>query len=273
MFFYSRFIFIKSTFFIDISFVWIVLNSIKSEVPCPYSNRRITDGFQPSVLPFFTWNTMFLLHVMPCIWWGEGITSFALWQAKTVVIQEMMLSPNGKIIKKNRKEKKRASSYVNKQKAMSVVGKKINCDYWKLCSVSLSTADICAELSCMTLCSTSHVQVAFKQGWNGIWARNPLGTVCRKKNLCSQISKSLPVGNPIPNRKIRTKAKQQKLKVYSFLTSEVFPTWSPFTCVHQQLEIHSCLMSFQNNYKCRNVSCCGNYTHCIIMIKYDKLPP
>lgn len=106
MFFYSRFIFNKSTFFTGISFVWIVLNSIKSEFPCPYSNRRMTDGFQPSVLPFFTWNTMFLLHVMPCIWWGEGITSFALGQAKTVVIQEMMLSLNDKIIKKKEKRKK-----------------------------------------------------------------------------------------------------------------------------------------------------------------------
>lgn len=166
---------------------------------------------------------------------------------------------------------------MNKQKAKSVVEKKnvliltVTAEIFVVYHYQQPTS--VQNCPVWHWCSTSHTQVAFKQGWNGIWVKNPLGTVYRKKNLCSQISKSLPVGNPIPNRKIRTKTKQQKQNVYSFLTSEIFPTWSPFTCVHQQLKIHSCQISFQNSYKCRTVSCWGNYTHYFMMINYNKLPP
>lgn len=120
-------------------------------------------------------------------------------------------------------------------------------------------------------CSTSHIQAAFKQGWNGIWFKNPLRIVYRKKISIARFPNHC-CREPIPNRKIRTKTKQQKQKMCSFLTAEVVPAWSLFTSVHHQLEIHSCQKSFQNIYKCRNFSSWSIYTYWTMMIKHNKLP-
>lgn len=141
---------------------------------------------------------MFLLHVMPYIWWEEGIPSFAFWQEKLLQFKKwcylLMTKSLEKKIKLKEQTNKPASS-VSKSRRPGLLQKKkvfiltvttksfVVCFYQQLTSVQ--------NCPVWHWCSTSHIQAAFNQGWNGIWFRNPLRIIYRKKNLCSQISKSL----------------------------------------------------------------------------------